>query len=164
MLTVECIFTLYHTCVEFTAFFFGSFHKCIDHFQICHSWKLDRCILFAGTFHTDRTGCNNNVSALYFRLHSTAGSDPDKCIRSASIKFFHCDRSGRSADSGGCHTYLHSIQCSGICYIFPVICYKNRIVKILCDLFTAFRISRQDNVTSYFSFCHLNVILSACIF
>ena len=59
---------------------------------------------------------------------------------------------------------LHSIQCSCISDIFPVVCDQHRIIKILCNLYTSFRISRKDHITAHFTFCHLNMILSVYIF
>ena len=142
MLSIKCIFTLNYTCMEFAALFLSSFHKGISHFQVCYRRKFDRCILFAGSLHTNSTCCNDNISALYFWLHSTTGSDTYKSICTAAIKFFHCNRSRRSADSGGSHAYLYSVQSSGISHIFTIVCHQNRIIKIFCDFFAAFRISR----------------------
>ena len=54
----------------------GAFcQKSIGHFQVCYCRKFDRSILFAGAFHTNRPCRNDNISTLYFCLHSTTGSD-----------------------------------------------------------------------------------------
>ena len=142
MLSIKCVLALYYTCVEYTAFFFGACHKSIEHFQVCYCRKFDRSILFAGAFHTNRPCRNDNISTLYFCLHSTTGSDTDKRICTTAIKLFHCNRSRWSTNTSRSYTHLYSIQCSCISYIFSVISNKNRIIKILCDLFAAFRISR----------------------
>ena len=47
-------------------------------------------------------------------LHSTAGSDPDKCICPAAYQFFHCNCCRRSSDSCRCHTDFLTIQHSRI--------------------------------------------------
>ena len=164
MLTVKSVFALYHTGMILAAFCFCSFHQCIGHGQICHCRELDRCVLFAGSFHTNRSGGNDHITALYFCLHTATRTDTDKGICTAAIQFFHCDGCGRSADTGGGHTYFYPIKSSCIRYIFSVVRYKNRIIKIFCNLCTAFRVTRQDHIASHFSFCYLNMILSACIF
>ena len=107
---------------------------------------------------------DHDIAALYLRLHSAARSDPDKCICSAAVQFFHCDRSRRTANPRGCHTDLFSIHSSGICNEFPIISDQDRIIKIFCDLCTPLGVSRHDHVSPHFSFCHLYMVLPAGIF
>ena len=86
-----------------------------------------------------------------------------KGIRSAAPEFFHCDRRGRTANSCRSYADFYTVKCSCICDKFSVVCNQYRIIKILCDLCTSLRISRKDHITSYFTLCYLNMILSACI-
>ena len=61
------------------------------HTKIRHCRILNRRIFFAGTLHTNRTRGNDDISAFHIRLHTAAGSDSDKCVRTAPIQFFHGD-------------------------------------------------------------------------
>ena len=164
MLSIERIFRLYHTCMIYKSFLLRSFNKSIGHIQICHCRIFNWRIFSACSFHTYCCCRNYNVSTFYFRLHSTTGSDSDKSIRSAAIQLFHCNGRWWATNTGWRYTDLHSIQCSCISDIFPVVCDQHRIIKILCNLYTSFRISRKDHITAHFTFCHLNMILSVYIF
>ena len=144
--------------------FFCSLHQCIRYLQTGNCRIFDWCIFFACPFHADRTGCDHNITAFYFRLHSTAGSDPDKCICSAAYQFFQCNCCRRSSNSCRCHTDFLTIQHPRISRKLPVTCNQNRIFQIFRYLFTSSRVSRHDHITSDFTFGNLNMILSAYIF
>ena len=53
---------------------------------------------------------------------------------------------------------------SCICDIFSVVCNENRVVKILGNFHTPFRVSRHDHIPANFPLCNLDMILPAGIF
>ena len=145
-------------------FLFCCCNQCICNIKICYCRILDRCVLLGCSFHTDRTCCDYNVTTFNLCLHSATCSNSYKSICSTFIQLFHSDCCRRATDTCRCNAYLYSVQCSCISNILSVICYQNRIIKILCDLNATFWISRHDHITSNFSFCYLNMVLSARIF
>ena len=164
MLSVKSVFALDNTCMTGKSFFFRSCHKGVCHVQISYCRILYGGIFPAGSLHTDGTCGNYDISAFYLRLHTAAGSNADKSICAAPGKLFHGNGGRRSADSGGCHADFHAVQGSCICDIFSVVCNENRVVKILGNFHTPFRVSRHDYVAANFPLCNLDMILPAGIF
>ena len=163
MLSIERVFTLHHSCMVITSHLFCRIYQRIHYFQIRHCRKFNRCIFLACAFHTDRSCCNDNITAFYAQIHSTAGSDSDKSICPTLYQFFQSDSSGRSADSGRSHADFLSVQIAGISYKFPLICNLYRIIKILGNRRTSLWISRHKNVFAYLSRCYINVKCSSVV-
>ena len=136
----------------------------VQHVKICHSRILYGRIFLAGSFHPDGALCDHDVSAHDIQLHTSAGPYPEESIRTAFHQFFKRDRCGRSPDTGTSHGYLYAVQRSRICHILSVVSNQYRIVEIFCYLRTAFRVARQDDITSDFAFGNLDMILPVRIF
>ena len=136
----------------------GSLCQCIGHSQIRNCRIFNRRIFPACPFHTHRTCSDHNITAFYFRLHTSASTNPHKGICPTSVQFFHSNGCRWTTDPSGCYTDFFSFQRSCVCYKFSVVSNPYRILKILCDLFTSARISWQDHIFSHFPRCYLNMI------
>ena len=130
----------------------------INNFYIRHCRKFNRRVFLRGSFHADCTACDYHISAFDIKLHTSAGSYPDKGSRTALVQFFHCN--GCRGASYSCRGYAHfnSVQITGISHKFATIRNKLRIIQELCYQLTAFRVSRQQDILSYILWSGLNMI------
>ena len=121
MLSVKRILTLYYARVERIALFPGGFDKRIRHRKIRHCRKFNGRVLSACPFHTNGTRCNYYVATFHFCLHTAAGSDPNKGIRTAPVQLFHRNRGGRAAYSRRRNAYLYAVQRPCVSNILSII-------------------------------------------
>ena len=54
---------------------------------------------------------------------------------------------------------LYTVQSTRISHKFPAVCDEHRVLKVSCNFFTPFGISRQNHVPSHIAFSDLQMIL-----
>ena len=100
MLTIEAVFVLNNSGVERKTKVFGCFNKAVCNIKVRNSRELDWGIFKGSVLKADCAGCNNDIAGLNIKVNSTAGSGANKGIGTAFVEFFHCNGSGRTANSG----------------------------------------------------------------
>ena len=137
----------------------GCLSQCADHIQVCDCRILDRSIFPARPLSSYRTGCNDQIAALYLCFNAAAGSDADKRMRTRFEQLFHRNRRRGTADTCRGHRNGLALQRSGIRHKFPAVRNQNRMFKICGDFFTPFRVSRQNDIFSNLPVMNLQMIL-----
>ena len=151
MLPVKRILALHHSRVIRISQRLCRGNQGIGHIQVSHGRKLDGCVFPAGALHSDGACGDHDIPALHVHVHTAAGSHADKCISPAQHQFLHGNGCRRSADARGGHAYLFPVQITGVCNILPAVRHQYRVVKMLCNLFTALRVSGHDDIPSHVS-------------
>ena len=120
MLSIKAVLTLHHSQMEGIGKFPGRLRQTACDFKIRHRREFDGRILQTGMFITNRTCGHHNITGLYVQINSSAGTCPDKGIRSAVVKLFHGNGRRRPPDSGGGSGEAHPFVVSGYSPVFSV--------------------------------------------